>query len=475
MSERLPYEEQLPQHLRDIPLPDEDAAWADMKRRLEEDDDDGVIAWWKKGCLGWGLLLLALIGIGIGFFIKYNSDDQHTETGTASTKQVNAPRKQEHPADTLQDDHQHSIPVTATPAQPSITVDSTMLRKMIHRDTIYSPEIITQQTIKDPKEIKTKRPAKIPITQKKDPAPKPVLKPVVRDTARDIAVRKDTVTGIADTTIKQPVTDTISIPDSMTIDKVRRFIAGDTSAVVKNDSLKKATDEVIVDSTGKKKTDSSAQYSISGGLALTQQLPIAGQKAVPYGSQGRGFSMADYIPSVYVRFNKNNKWFIQGEFRYGAPQYNKPLTYFQQGDTIGGGASRLTEKQLQKTYYHQLPISFNFYIRPEWAVGAGFVWNRFAKSVFQQTVSDPLVPDSFISKDILVGRNAAAEGLASSYFQGLIESQYQWKKFSFGARYTFGLKPYLTFTLPGEAERRERNQSLQLFIRYQLFRKNLER
>ena len=43
MSDRLPYEEQLVQQWNDLPLPDEDMAWADMKRRLEEDDDDSII------------------------------------------------------------------------------------------------------------------------------------------------------------------------------------------------------------------------------------------------------------------------------------------------------------------------------------------------------------------------------------------------------------------------------------------------
>ena len=38
MNERLPYEEQLSQQWNNLPLADENMAWADMKRRLEEDD-----------------------------------------------------------------------------------------------------------------------------------------------------------------------------------------------------------------------------------------------------------------------------------------------------------------------------------------------------------------------------------------------------------------------------------------------------
>jgi hypothetical protein len=54
--------------------------------------------------------------------------------------------------------------------------------------------------------------------------------------------------------------------------------------------------------------------------------------------------------------------------------------------------------------------------------------------------------------------------------QALIETQYQWKRFTAGARYSFGLQPYLKFKLPGGEQREERNSSMQLFIRYELWR-----
>jgi hypothetical protein len=55
-------------------------------------------------------------------------------------------------------------------------------------------------------------------------------------------------------------------------------------------------------------------------------------------------------------------------------------------------------------------------------------------------------------------------------FQALFETQYQWKRWSFGARYSFGLEPYIRFELPGGEHREEKNSSLQIFIRYNLWR-----
>ncbi len=94
MSDRLPYEEQLAQQWNDLPLPDEDMAWADMKRRLEEDDDDGIIPFWLRGCGLWGLLLIALLGIGWWLFWKPKTSNKKeqviSQQQTGSTKKQKA-------------------------------------------------------------------------------------------------------------------------------------------------------------------------------------------------------------------------------------------------------------------------------------------------------------------------------------------------------------------------------------------------
>lgn len=432
MSERLPYEEQLPQQLRDFPLPDENAAWEDMRRRLEEDDDDGVIVWWRRGCAGWGLLLLGLLTLG--WWIMY-------ENGIFSGS------KNEQKKDS-------TVNITPVEKNSSIdTVNHTPLQTdkgtTLQVDTAMSQATpVPQYSTKEKKTREQKSNIKSTQTDKvaQQQADKPIAEKPTVQKANDSATAKDTT----------------------------KFITGDSTKTVRKDSVKKQIKTDTTASNVKKKTDSLKKKEIffSAGLGLNQQIPVAGQKAVPYGSQGRKFSLADYIPSVYLRLNKKDKWFIQGEFRYGAPQYTKPLLYFEKADTgIGGGNSRITTKQLQKTYYHQLPFSFNYYVSPEWSIGAGLVWNKFTKSVYEEAVRDPnSLPDSFITKQVMTSKQPQAEGLSKSYFQGLFETQYQWKRFSFGARYTFGLQPYIKFTLPGQPEQKERNQSLQVFLRYELWR-----
>jgi hypothetical protein len=201
---------------------------------------------------------------------------------------------------------------------------------------------------------------------------------------------------------------------------------------------------------------------------------VAGQKSTPYNALGRKGTLADYIPSVYFRVNKKDKWFIQGEFRYGAPQYAKEIVYNQQIklDTIGTrDFTTRSSNTLKKTYYHQLPVSFNYFVMPDWSIGAGLSWNKFVSAISDREVistNNTTSVDTVITKGIV--RNKKDSAFAKSYFQGIFETQYKWKRFSFGARYAFGLQPYIKFTLITGEQREERSSSLQVFLRYQLWK-----
>jgi hypothetical protein len=255
---------------------------------------------------------------------------------------------------------------------------------------------------------------------------------------------------------------------------------------IDSDTVKKTTGPEVptVKIPSRKDSAKTKATFFSGGISVNQQLPIAGQTATPYNSLGRKGTLLDYIPSVYFRFNKlvNNKdkWFIQAELRYGAPQYTKDLVYGQSivPDT-GNNAqySTVTSSVLKKTYYHQLPITFNYFVLPNWSVGGGFVWNRFSSAIGDKEIrrKHNVLPalDTFVGKTVVKKIADTSSVFSKSYFQAVIESQYKWKRFSLGARYAFGLDPYIRFTLPGGTQQQEKNSSLQIFLRYQLWKSKL--
>jgi len=273
----------------------------------------------------------------------------------------------------------------------------------------------------------------VPVKQKPDPANNMITKTVVPDSARK--TKKDS-------TIKKPAED---IPAS---DKKP-----------KKDSLK------------------SKKIIFSAGIGLHQQLPVAGQKWSPYNSTGRKTSLADYIPSVYLRATRPGKWFLQAEFRYGAPQFTKEFTYRSRSVPDTGSNPQFntnTSSTLKKTFYHQLPVTFNYFIMPNWSFGAGFQWNKFKAAVSEKNIlkhNNFTQQDSLVSKLIETSTKDSANEFVKSYFQFVLETQYQWKRFSFGAKYSFGLQPYIKFTIPGQPEKQERNNALQVFIRYELWKR----
>lgn len=471
MSERLPYEERLPQLMDDLPLPDGDLAWADMKRRLDEDEDDGgFIFWWRRGCMLWGIALLALL-VAIGWWY-FKPQEKGSSGRTNSVVEEGKPvdekqksrqgnhdtdRSADAPGGNMQQDKGRAS-FTRSDDRHMVLPEAPPPRKEDNKGRDLGASsggkgrggyLLRSHTVGKNGETATQSPETLPdmlpVGRKSESISKPA-----GDSARSVDKGERRVSGIPE---KGPVADTI-LHDSLPVDRVA------------------APDPVMKDTSDstKKKPITPPEIFFTAGLGLNQQVPVAGQKAVPYGGQGRTWSVADYVPSVYFRLNKKGKWFIQAGFRYGAPQYNKPLVYAERTDTAGG-VRLSTSKRLQKTYYHQLPVGLHYYILPEWSMGAGIVWNRFRKSVYEEVITDlNASSDSIVSKQVFSGTDPRSEGLSKSYFQGLLETQYQWKRFSFGARYNFGLQPYIRFTLPNEPERKERNQSLQIFIRYELLR-----
>ncbi len=465
MNEYSPYEKQLQQQLNDLPLPDENMAWADMKRRLDEEDDDGIIAWWRPGCGIWGLLLLTTILIG--WWIYSN------RTGSATKNKIPVIQK-------IERSDMDTIRQAGTGKNEKAETD--MREKQHYIDSLALKQQkrsagIDTITIK----INEKKNAVKQIVKKKENRKQAVISIAKAEEKRE---RKKTneenkkIGGKKDT--EQPgITDR---KDS--INKERRIDSSSvsiTSATITPDIKKNREDSIIkeinkdslVVKGNKKDSAEKASYFFTAGLALHQQLPLDGQKLTPYNSLGRKGTLLDYIPALYMRFNKKDKWFIQSEIRYGAPQYTKNILYDQKItlDTGLNPPTLVSSFRVNKTYYHQLSFSFNRYVVQNWTIGAGVSWNKFSSVIAEKEVAkrdNVTQSDTVLSKVIAREKNDSA--FAKSYFQAVIETQYQWKRFSVGARYSFGLQPYLKFRLPGGNEKKENNSSGQVFLRYELWR-----
>lgn len=489
MNEILPYEEELNQQWDNITLPNEEIAWEDMKRRLKKEDDDKVLLpFWLRGCAVWGLLMLLLVGLGWGTY-QYLKPKKEKSTITSTAKENNNKDgyyKKTTTATTTTDNKQVSETVSLLSISKKDSIEDVNNKNRITQKASYKIKITTPQTVDvnnnarknkiERKEVKVKVRIKIKNNQlAKNKKTKKIKKEVIDNKKGEIENFGDknpllTSKGKSTITIKVPTTQTEAITDTVIKKDTATKKVADTLAKIE----KKPTDSSTKSEPAKKEKKKKIIFIV--GIGEQQQLPINGEKLTPYNALGRKGSLLDYIPSVYVRVKKDEKWFVQAEFKYGAPQYNKDNFIYQQKIVPDTGFNppftNITSYELKKTYYHQLPITFNYYIAPNWSVGAGVQWNKFFGALAEVDVNRKnnfTQRDSSVSNFTTIDKKDSANLFKKNYFLGIAETQYQWKRFTIGAKYSFGLQPYITFTLPGGNQQKEKSNTALIFIKYQLW------
>jgi hypothetical protein len=472
MSEHLPYENELVRRLQELQLPAEDMAWEDMKCRLDKDNNDKpLIPPVTRGCAGSGILLLVLT-IAFLFIIDparwfhKRIENRGAKADTIENKRPGL--KAESSNRPIQGNK------TTNEILPKDTTNNLSQKGILHstllNDGSADKNKISKGKSTDNKDDKiqngnTNKQTGIDLKNARQ------QRPAVRKTDATV---KATIVG--DSQADSVFNDKQLVTQSETFQ--RGNLKSDTTDVVAKtkttpDSLKKNNGDTTSNK-NETKSDSSTQSHLyfGVGLALHQLLPVAGQKSNPYNSLGRKSSLRDYIPAVYLRLYNSKKWFVQSEFRYGAPQYTKDVVYIPKKIIDTSGVVITSEsKRVKKTFYNQLPVSFNYYVLPGLSVGTGITFNKFGGAIVQQEIHKTGVitqADTLVSSG-LVSQKKADSNFVKTYMQALFETQFQWKRFSAGLRYSFGLQPYLKFTLPGGIQRREKNSSLQLFIRYELW------
>ncbi len=471
MDQLLPYELELNQQLMDLPLPDVNRAWADMKRRLDEDDNKRVIPWWR-GCVGWGLLGIVLFGSGWWILRpeKWFDSKQKTEQSIPVSEKTTTTKRDT----TLK--YTDTTTTSANKQEDSLII----MVPDINSKTITTHKLPAEKKPETILKISRTNIRSIAGTVSKKKAPgENIAKdttPVKEETKKNKIPpvgEKETVLLISDTAISK--TDPVK-PDKDPVVITKPVVVPDS--IIKTTTLdsivkKQAEEPVTKENDPKKDSTKKNPMVYSAGIGLHQQLPVAGQKWSSYGSSGRKNSIADYVPSIYFKATKPGKWFFQSEFRYGAPQQTKEIVFRQ---TVVNDTPRYittTTSVLKKTYYHQVPLSFNYYVIRNWSVGAGMQWNNFYRAIAEREIvrhDNFLQADSSSGKFIVPLKKDSASEFRRSYWQAIVQTQYHWKRFTFGARYNFGLQPYLNFTLPGQSPKEEKNNSLQLYLLFELWK-----
>ena len=206
----------------------------------------------------------------------------------------------------------------------------------------------------------------------------------------------------------------------------------------------------------------------STGIALQHSLPVSGQKPVAYGYNA-GSILADYIPSVWLRYERPKRWFFQGEFIYSAPQLVKEFAYSRQTRPDTGFTSVTTVLRMKKTFFHQIPLSFNYYIKSTWSLGAGvgYAWLQGAiteRDIIRNTSQGQIIDESNI---VPINRFTDSFLYRSRSFL-LFQTEYKWKRLSAGIKFTRDLQSFITYTAPDGRLIDKKNAALSVVLRFRI-------
>jgi hypothetical protein len=493
MKERLPYEESIKEQLNSLPIPDEDQSWQKMELLLDKDDDRRrIIPPIFTGCLGWGLLLL--IGLfAFWFFV-------HPEKWFASKQEA---INKSSTSDTTSQ-VQKEVPVkTDETMNPAAVPGGSPAEEKLYKNPGDSNDVVKDKSTGNTRtKMEPRKDKPIVSTASKQ---KKLSGSVKQRQKKDIGTKKTSTsnTALRNRNENKPVIErkqgeypgndlpdsirvkrtSVKRPDTAIAFETRSIINTDTSVVIKKVERDSVRQNSPADSANKKdsiqkKIPEKKKFYFSAGIGLQQQIPVAGQKSNPYNIYGRKGSLGDYIPFLYVRLHRQEKWFIDGGFRYGAPQSVKEVSYNTnssiQIDSLQGQVTVTTTtstSSLKKTFYHQVPFSFNYMIRPNLSLGAGLVYSRFYGAVSEEEVRIKRNQvDSLASKKIVQVPSNTDSFFTKSQIQLILQTEYHWKRFGLGLRYTKGLQPFLRYISSNGQQKEERNQSLQVYLRFRIWK-----
>ena len=510
-----------------MPVPDMDMAWHEMELLLEKEEDDKIIIPWykRKGCMLPALLLLVGLIIGSIFYfvnIKDVVKKDETVSGNKNEKTSTIINEKQNGSvtninfDTAKIITDNDIAIKENNVElneekvfeknkNSITTKSktktTISGAEIEEDNILNNETITTKNNVDNK-LKLAKVNRIENTQKQKEKIKNINCNIVEKESFEKAKRKIKLDKKTKTKITNVLPDEEIIannPNNMKLYKKEPVSVSETNNVNETAAIK--TEETIIKNTEitlkvefvkpndstknkiakKKEAKKASKYFVSTGISILQQLPLNGAKANSFDYLGRNNNIKEYLPSPYIRITKENKFYLQGEFRYGAPQNNKPFIYkyFKNTDTaINGIFKSDTSYSLKKSFYHQVPISFHYYITPKLSIGTGLVYNKFFGIIAEQEINQRRQgrPDTSLGKFILPISKSPDSAFTKTIYELLFEAQYKIRKFEIGARYAFGLNPYIVFINPiTKLEEKKYNQNFNFYIRYELWNSKRKR
>jgi hypothetical protein len=243
------------------------------------------------------------------------------------------------------------------------------------------------------------------------------------------------------------------------------------------------------------------------GVSVNYNFPVSNQEMSTVNANGTNNTLIDFLPSVYARYHFNQKLHIESSFQFSSPQYISNHKLAAVYKDVNPNKKEENAIWLNKLYYVNLPVSVHYKVLPNMTIGSGIqysylrrsimadeiaIWEKqgagWAKTATEKTIA--VKSNSAVKKEKANNGNGGnggptptpqapltridtvAQTLQSSDLRLVFDVNYSLKRLNMGLRYQFGLNNYIntksgSYVLPVK----DRNQALQLYMRYDIFDK----
>lgn len=450
----------------DVPLPDVNKAWQKMEVLLHEDERRRrAVPWWFWRTAAGILLLLGTAFGGWWLLRSKDGEEKNRKPISLAAKEQGVPggdqnerqpiafskpsiAKQNGPVQgSASPREKNAVALVTPPAGKPAPSPQERQRYATNSDTVVQKEDLPQRRQPTKAKPANTAVASLPLNQKRN---------TNNDETKPYEVEKK----------KEAV-----VPLEKEKDPLQASIRLKKDSINKTDSAKAAMPPVVP--TEEKKTPSKkAAFVFSAGLGLQQAIALQRQPSAPTDTTGRKPAFFDYFPSVYVKAERG-RWAAQAGFQYSVPQPVANFSFSQKTTYDAATTVLQTERiNLRKLYYHQLPVSLNYRLLPQWSAGVGGVYNIFAGAVTEREVRSKY---GSTGAEAVSKNTEPIKGYKDSFFYKttaglLLQTDYHWKRFSLGLRYIQNLQPFIKYTRPDGTVLDKKNNALQAILLFQLWK-----
>ncbi len=216
----------------------------------------------------------------------------------------------------------------------------------------------------------------------------------------------------------------------------------------------------------------------AAGLSLNNGVSLNSQNRFNYNVNAKKGVLLDYIPSPYLQFHLNNYVYLQTELNLITPQYTPQLLIYRNNSeiTAQSGISRQKSIYIQKMYYFNWPVSLHYSPISNLYFSGGLQFSSFQSGLASieekqyNTLAGVDHATNTFTNTLKFKDDSIAAKIAPNEWRWQVGAEYYWNRFSVGLRYNQSFRNAINTTVsPLLPPTVSRNQSMFLFIRYNLF------